>query len=140
MDRKYYKRLQEIKKFSDDSNTQTCAIIVNKDGEIISEGTNILPPFVKKDNVRTTRPKKYDWIVHAEVDAISVAACLGHSTFGCTMYMEWFPCNKCMATILCAGITKLVCQKPNVDDPYWGESFKIALQMAEENGIEIEYY
>jgi dCMP deaminase len=49
---------------------------------------------------------------HAERNAISTAAKLGHSTEGTTMYLDWIiPCFECAKSIINAGIKTVVVVK-----------------------------
>ena len=46
---------------------------------------------------------------HAERNAIDIAARLGHSTEGCTLYLTWLiPCLECAKSIINAGIVEVV--------------------------------
>ena len=99
---------------SSDLNTQNGAIIVNN-GEIISMGANSIPLNVKIDDNRLKRPDKYNYIEHAERNAIYNAAKQGKSTYGATMYCPWFACTDCARAIIQSGIKKVVGHKHFVD-------------------------
>ena len=53
------------------------------------------------------RPEKYDWIEHAERNAIYAAAREGRKLMGATMYLNKFPCVECARAIAQTGITEL---------------------------------
>jgi tRNA(Arg) A34 adenosine deaminase TadA len=72
-------------------------LIVNRDGSVVGEAGN-------------TVAKTRDPSAHAEVNAIRKACAALHSTdlSGCTLYTPMEPCPMCLATILEAGITRVV--------------------------------
>ena len=72
-------------------------LIVNRDGSIVGEAGN---------TVAETR----DPSAHAEVNAIRKACAALRSTdlSGCTLYTPMEPCPMCLATILEAGIARVV--------------------------------
>lgn len=77
--------------------------------------------------------------VHAEIRAICKAAELGCSIKGGTIYLsEWFPCTPCAIAIIQAGLNKLVVTEDldfGKDDCY---NFKLALELLNKAGIEID--
>lgn len=83
---------------------------------------------------------KYLYIEHAERTAIYAA--YKHKDIdltNCTMYMMWFPCADCTRAIIQSGIKAIVCNKPDVTDVKWGESFKASIAMLNECGVKITY-
>ena len=133
-----------ISKWSKDRSTGTCAIIADDDNNIVSTGINGFPRGADDDiESRHERPDKYLYTEHAERNAIYSAAKRGASTNGCTMYLMWFPCAPCARAIIQCGIKRLVCYKPDMNNKKWGEDFKVALDLLEEQEgkgrISIEY-
>jgi len=57
---------------------------------------------------RWERPAKYDWIVHAEDNAILYAARHGIALNGCYLFVDWHPCHTCADSIIQAGIVKVI--------------------------------
>ena len=97
---------QAVKLASKDQHTKIGAVIVGTEGEIISTGYNSLPrgmnDFVGE---RYDRPEKYNWMEHAERNAIYNAARVGVSTIGATMYMTCgLSCVDCARAIVQSGI------------------------------------
>ena len=117
------------------------AIIVNDDNRIIATGYNGMPIGVN-DNVdlRHERPIKYLYTEHAERNAIYSAALSGISTKGATMVLMWFPCADCARGIIQSGIKEVKCKEPDVNDPIWGQSFRVSIEMLTEAGVKISYY
>lgn len=100
--------IDNIKHESDDSNTQTGAIVHTLSGRLISS-SNVLTKGVMPLPERCSRPHKYNWIEHAERSVIYKAARYGYPLDGATMYMRWFPCAECARAIVSSGISTLVC-------------------------------
>jgi len=129
-----------IASWSKDKSVGVGAVIADKDNRIISVGYNGFPSGCNDDiPERHERPAKYLYTEHAERNAIYNASKIGSKTEGCTMYLMWFPCADCARGIIQSGIDTLVCHKPDLDTPKWGEHFKAALEMFEEAGIKLEY-
>ena len=146
---KKYKFLEEawhsFAKRSPDS-TKTTAILFNPSNPdyIILATCNDFPVGarynIQAKPERLKRPEKYNWINHAERTLIAWCAREGIKTFANGIYMHWFPCAECAKSIIDAGIVKLVCEKPDLNNEiaeFW--YFKEALEMLTEAGIEIEY-
>lgn len=101
----------EVSRRSRDPSTQVGAVIATDDNLIISVGYNGFPRGVHNTKERwETRPDKYDYVVHAERNAILNAARIGRATEGCKMYLvyEKPPCTQCMLDVINAGIAELV--------------------------------
>jgi dCMP deaminase len=100
-----------ISRKSRDPSTQVGAVIVAPDNQVVSQGYNGFPRGVENTEARwTIRPDKYNFIVHAERNAIYNAARQGKATEGCTMYLFYncCPCEQCTLAVIQAGITEVV--------------------------------
>ena len=130
----------EVAQWSKDKSSKVGALIV--DGrEIVTTGFNGLPRGCN-DNApeRHERPEKYNWFIHAEPNAIFNAARQGKSTLGCSMYLNWYPCDQCAGFIVQAGIKRLFADKePEWEHEKWGEKFIRAKTILEEGGVEVIY-
>ena len=84
---------------------QVGAVITTADGtNLLSFGYNGTPvgqPNCCEDSNGLTLPT----VLHAELNAISKCAALGHSTAGATMFVTLSPCINCALLILQSGIT-----------------------------------
>ena len=89
---------------------------------------------------RYERPTKYAWTEHAERNAIYNAARIGVSVEGCRMYVPWFPCIDCARAIVQSGISELIAIKPDLDDPRWGDNFRITLELFKEVGLKTRWF
>lgn len=125
-------------KHSHDPVTKLGAILVNKDRMVIGQGTNSLPDGVAIDPSRLERPAKYDFMIHAEQNAIANAARQGHATAQSTLYCPWAACTFCARMIIQSGISKLVTHKALMLQTHmkWPEEIAKAHQMFREAGVQ----
>lgn len=117
-------------KSSHDPDTQTGCAVYDRSGVFITAGANRIPFPITITEERRTRPKKYNWIEHAERTAI-----FGHGSitdfFTATMFLNWFPCADCARALVGVGISKLVykIKADRLSDPKYGfEDAKAILQ------------
>jgi dCMP deaminase len=126
-------------KNSVDPSTHTGVVIV-RDKHILVKGANHGPGCILVPNEILCSPAKYDWVEHAEQNAIHDAAKLGIRLEGSTIYSPWFPCSPCASAIIGAGIEEVVTHKELQDlsaklDMKWGDSQKRAAEWFEKKGI-----
>lgn len=98
---------------SKDPRTKIGAVLVLPgDKDPISHGYN---GFARKvDDVvdlRWDRPEKYEWIVHAEDNAVLNCARKGQSSKGSIMYTQGVPCTRCADAVVQGGIIEVVVHK-----------------------------
>lgn len=100
---------ETIAQRSHDAETKVGAILVNnKSGAIIATGYNGFVRGTKDENLPTTRPEKYEYILHAEQNLISNAARHGISMEDCSLVCTLSPCKLCMRMLVNCGITKVI--------------------------------
>ena len=140
----YYKQLANtVKLKSKDKHTQIGAVIVGKDGEIVSTGYNSFPRGLDDGlDFRQERPEKYYWFEHAERNAIYNAARIGVSTKGTTMYLSCgLPCADCARGIINSGIKRIFCERVDVTKgELWKESQERSWDMFMETGVKVCFY
>jgi dCMP deaminase len=90
---------------SKDPNTQCGAFIISKNNEPLGWGYNGPPKKIHDSDICWERPKKYDYIIHAEINAISHAR---GNLNDSTMYVTAKPCKNCILHIINAGISKVI--------------------------------
>lgn len=131
---------------SKDNSTKIGAVIVAKDGTIISEGYNGICRCVNDDILtRHERPEKYFWFEHGERNAIYNCARNGISTIGADMYTNGIPCADCGRGIVQAGIREVIIhlnwekEAKNIrgGENKWRESCARTIDMFREAGVEI---
>lgn len=141
-DKRFLDLAEYISKWSKDRSRGVGAVIVNSDKRVISFGYNGFPSGVDDDvDERHERPVKYDWTIHAEMNAIINAARLGVSTNGATIYLNLFPCARCAGDLINSGIKKVVVsKKPNFDDEKYGNEFRNSREKLIEADVDIFIY
>lgn len=106
---------------SKDPDTQIGSVIVSYDNRIVSCGFNGPPACVDDDFVNWNRPNKYDWVIHAEQNAIIFGLQARRDLTDCILYVTGEPCSKCMLLIAAVGIKQVkygqtkstICDKEN---------------------------
>lgn len=150
-----------VAQWSKDPSTKCGAVIVGEDNEVLATGFNGFPRGVKETdeymvtsggedwaeeqlNDRWERPGKYEWVEHAERNAIYNAARSGVRTQGATMYLNYAVecCAGCTRAIIQSGIRRVV--GPRRPFPGKGKGVDYSRTaankvMMEEAGIEVEH-
>jgi dCMP deaminase len=91
-----------------DENTCHGAIIVNNRNRVVSIGYNGPPPGIDDTSIPTAGQEKYDWFIHAEMNAIYNA---NQALGGCVLYVTGPPCENCAKHICATEIKRVVCGK-----------------------------
>lgn len=131
----------EIAGWSKDPSTKVGAVVA--DGkEVLGLGYNGFPRGVDDlDERYNDRPTKYAMIVHAEANALIAASVHGRKRLvGSTLYTTKPPCSECVKLLLQFELGRIVCAKPDADDPSvarWHEDQKAARQMLEDAGVDL---
>jgi dCMP deaminase len=93
---------------SSDPDTRVGCVVV-KGNSILVQGCNAFPRGLDDSSgERSVRPNKYDWIEHAERNAIFSAARTGTALAGASMYVELMPCVECARAVIQAGISEVI--------------------------------
>jgi dCMP deaminase len=101
-----------IAKRSHDSETQVGALLVsNKTGAILASGYNGFVRGADDNSLPNTRPDKYKFIIHAEMNLLCNCARHGISTDDCFVVCTLSPCVNCMRALYQAGISRVVVRK-----------------------------
>ena len=94
----YFEIANVIAKRSKDPHTKVGAVLV-KDGRVIGLGYNGEPRnFTYKFNWNTS--EKYNYVIHAELNAIANATSMGIQINGSDMYLTLSPCHDCMKMLI----------------------------------------
>ena len=94
-----------VRRRSPDAQTQHGAVIVDKNKRVISSGYNGFPSGGPDHLIPNLRPDKYDFIIHAEMNAILSAK---QDLADCTIYVTGVPCKSCFLHIVGSGIRDIV--------------------------------
>lgn len=91
-----------------DPDTKHGCIVVDSENTPLSMGFNGPARGCTDENVPLTRPLKYKWMIHSELNAIINAARSGVSLKGSTFYITGFPCVECFRSILNVGAIRII--------------------------------
>lgn len=137
---KYMEVARAISALSKDTSSKVGAIVLGPEYEARSLGYNGAPRGCTADeDIRgATRPEKYFWFSHAELNAITNAARVGTPLAGSTIVVTHFPCMDCARAIVQAGLIRVVTFQPDLQFVQrWGEHMKRARQLFQECGVEL---
>lgn len=125
---RYTHLAKEISTWSKDPSTQVGAVVIGNNGEVLSQGYNGFPRGIKDTAARLKdRERKYNLVVHAEMNAIYNAGLNGVSLKDSTLYVYGLPvCNECAKGIIQVGIKTVVAKRPKDYNKDWDESIKDA--------------
>lgn len=124
-----------VSTWSKDPKRKVGAVIVTQDMRSASFGYNGIPKGIADTEDRLhNRRLKLLLSIHAERNAMDNAR---FGLRGCALYATKFPCHECMKGIIQVGIVKVVAPPADTEHEMWGESYKIALALAQEAQIRI---
>jgi dCMP deaminase len=121
-----------------DPSTKVGAVIVRPDKTIAATGFNGFPRGCEDHaDLYQDRDLKLSRVIHAEMNAILHAR---EPLHGYTLYVWPFPpCDRCMAHIIQAGITRVVSVPlPEDATARWNDSMRRAADLALEAGVSFE--
>ena len=107
--KKYTNLAKEISTWSKDPSTQVGAVVIGEKGQLLSQGYNGFPRGINDTDDRlNNRERKYELVVHAEMNAIYNASFNGVSLKDSTLYVYGLPiCSECAKGIIQVGIKKV---------------------------------
>lgn len=145
MDHNHFMRLAYLNALeSPDPSTQTGAVIVDEaTKEVLGEGCNEFPAGVLYRDERLERPLKYQYIEHAERNAIfdMVRHARNCQDDLLVMYALWAACADCARAIVQSGIRKLYTHSFYISDEHenWDASIKVAMDIFSEGGVSVVF-
>lgn len=103
----YFERAYQISKLSPDNETKVGCIAIKPDGTQIGSGYNGFIKGADDDFLPKSRPKKYEYIIHAEQNLIAQCAKHGISLDGCVVICTLSPCIHCCRLLWQSGVTEI---------------------------------
>ena len=91
--------------------------------------------YITELNERWQRPQKYEWVEHAERNAIYNAARMGIPLKGCTAYITLAPCAACARALVQAGIKEVCAPAFVFDESTKDYGFETSRTMLHEAGV-----
>jgi len=123
--------------FSKDPNTKVGCILLNPTSyNILSMGYNGFPRGINEKAERWQRPTKYNFVCHAELNALTNACRSGVCTENSIAIITMYPCCTCCKSLIQSGIKTIITVRPNYQNNQWGEEFKVSKIMLEEAKID----
>lgn len=135
---RFMQMAQLISTWSKDQSTKVGCVIVSPDKAILSMGYNGFPRGVDDTpEYRQIRPTKYEFVVHAEENALLNAGRNGTRLSGGILYVTMPPCTRCAGSIIQSGIKEIIYMEPAVQKqiPGWRDSLNISFTMFDEAGV-----
>ena len=128
---KYFKLAKyQAELFSKDPSTKVAAIIIAHDSfQILSTGFNGICRNILETEERWTRPTKYKWVVHAEINSIANAARSGVKLENSICVVTLFPCVECCKALIQAGINTIISESPDYENNKWDFSLSKEMMM-----------
>lgn len=139
-DKRFIELARHVSTWSKDPSTQTGAVIVDRNKQVISVGYNGLARGVLDTQERyENRELKYKIIVHCERNAIIFAQ---RNLTGCFLYTwPFMSCATCAPLVIQAGIIRCIAPRlPELLVDRWGQDCELAEDMFEEAGIQLSLY
>jgi dCMP deaminase len=140
-DRECFTKCQAEAAKSVDQDTKVGCLVVNRRREILVRNHNTLPRGIQAlPLTRLLRPDKYNWIEHAERNAIYDAARTGIALRGCTMYVDLMPCVDCARAIIQSDINEVVVSRDRMGDysnSTYREQHVVAEALLREAGVKV---
>lgn len=96
--------------------TAVGAVLATPDGRLVASGYNGSPSGLPHcDDVGCDDDGHYHRVIHAEENAIIQCARCGVSTIGLSLYCTHFPCERCAARLVQAGVRRVFYLEPQAN-------------------------
>ena len=96
---------EQVSVRSPDPHTKHGCVLVDAGKRVLSTGYNGPVSGLPHGLIKTERPDKYDWFIHAEDNAVAFARC---DLRGATAYITGTPCAACFRRLLQVGVRRIV--------------------------------
>ena len=139
-DKRFLDLAEHIASWSKDPSKKIGAIAVGAQGQILSQGYNGFPRGISDSSDRyDDRTRKYELVVHAEMNVIYNASYNGVSLNGSTLYVHGLPaCSECAKGIIQVGIKRVVMREQEIP-VLWQQSWTKTEEMFNEAGVSYEF-
>jgi dCMP deaminase len=134
-DRRWYGMAEHAASFSKDPKRKVGGLLVSADQRQLSIGYNGFPRGTPDIKAQLMDEKcRQMLMVHGEINAVNNAP---FDVAGSTLYATKFPCHVCAGVIANARIARIVTPRADLGHVKWGESYKVAMEILTNAGIEI---
>jgi dCMP deaminase len=101
-----------VAKRSHDAETQVGSVLIRASNDtLVSTGYNGFITGAPDHELTNTRPEKYEYIQHSEMNLVANCAKNGISTEGCYVVCTMSPCKVCTRLLVNAGIRKVIAKE-----------------------------
>jgi len=139
-DERYLDLAAGIAGWSKDPSRKIGAVAVGSKGNVLAQGFNGFPRGISDSPDRyEDRTRKYELVVHAEMNVIYNASYNGVSLDGSTLYVHGLPvCSDCAKGIIQVGIRRVVMRDQEIP-VLWQQSWTKTEEMFNESGVRYEF-
>ena len=139
-DQRYLRLAEEVASWSKDPSRKIGAVAVGAKGQVLAQGFNGFPRGIDDSEERyNDRERKYELVVHAEMNVIYNATYSGVSLDGATLYVSGLPvCSECAKGIVQVGIKRVIMRDMEIPDS-WKDSWHKTQEMFNEASIQFEF-
>lgn len=139
-DERYLDLAAGIAGWSKDPSRKIGAVAVGSKGNVLAQGFNGFPRGISDSPDRyEDRTRKYELVVHAEMNVIYNASYNGVSLDGSTLYVHGLPvCSDCAKGIIQVGILRVVMRDQEIP-VLWQQSWTKTEEMFKESGVRYEF-
>ena len=93
---------------SRDENTKHGSVLVDSNNLIIGTGYNSWIKGIDDSLIPTTRPEKYSYVIHSEINSILNAKISPREAGGARIYVTGQVCNNCFQQLYQAGVNHII--------------------------------
>jgi len=139
-DERYLDLAAGIAGWSKDPSRKIGAVAVGSKGNVLAQGFNGFPRGISDSPDRyEDRTRKYELVVHAEMNVIYNASYNGVSLDGSTLYVHGLPvCSDCAKGIIQVGVRRVVMRDQEIP-VLWQQSWTKTEEMFNESGVRYEF-
>lgn len=139
-DQRYLKLAEEVASWSKDPSRKIGAVAVGAKGQVLAQGFNGFPRGIDDSEERyNDRERKYELVVHAEMNVIYNATYSGVSLDGATLYVTGLPvCSECAKGIVQVGIKRVIMREMEIPES-WLSSWHKTREIFHEAKILFEF-
>lgn len=107
----YFAQARVVAENSPDKETKVGSLLITKDkGIVIASGYNGFVRGGPDHKLPKTRPDKYNYLIHSEINMLAHCSYLGISTKDCFVVCTLSPCRTCLRTLWNSGINLIYFQ------------------------------
>lgn len=139
-DQRFLKLAEEVASWSKDPSRKIGAVAIGAKGQVLAQGYNGFPRGIADTEERyNDRERKYELVVHAEMNVIYNATYSGVSLDGATLYVTGLPvCSECAKGIVQVGIKRVIMREMEIPDT-WQDSWRKTQEMFDEASIQFKF-